>query len=242
MSSDDPLEVDPIRVLIDLARLQRAEVPDASAELRAAVEGLAVDDRKAGRRVRRPVVIGLATLVALGGATAAVAALIGRQPDRPDQAPACRDAPSLSANMYALEPGAEALERCSALWIDGTISSPDYPPGSLPPPLVACIGPGGVIEVFPGSADVCAELDLDPASSNLDADADAIVRLTNRIADELNGGPCVDGSTAIALVQTLLDDLGLKDWTIDANALPSDATCVKGAPDPATNTVHLVVL
>ena len=242
MTESNFRELDSARILRDLSKLQASSGPEVPVELRAAVESLERHIDAQPRKLRRgAVVVSIGAALAIGGVGLGVAAIVSRQPDRPDQAPACRDAPIRDSNIVALAPGDDALSRCGELWADGTITSPMHAPNSVPP-LVACIGQGGIVEVFPGPPTLCGELGLDPASPTPDPGTNAVSDLTNRITDELNLADCVDVAGAIDTVDAILRDVDLAHWTIDNSSVPADSICVKAEVDAATTSVRLFVL
>jgi hypothetical protein len=105
------------------------------------------------------------------------------------------------------------------------------------PPLFACVGPGGGLDVFPNLSDPpvsCVDLGLVEAVT--DVSEDPLVLLQNRLSNDINA-TCVDVETARQRAQAALSDLGLNDWTVIVRDDSRD--CVKAGEDPDTKSIFL---
>lgn len=190
------------------------------------------------RRGRRWLAGGTAVVVLAGGATAA--ALWPRsKPAHPEQGIACHATLEVVGNAQVIPPAADPLEACTELWFSGAL--PDLrqggPATDIAPPLFACVGPGGGLEVFPNLSDPpasCSSLGL--ADANTDVISDPLVVLQDRLTTEINE-TCVTVDDARPLIEAALADVKLENWTITVR----DDThgCVFAGQDAEAKTVFL---
>ena len=234
------LEFDPIDVLRDVAAIQRRTV-EPPADLADELErdrGRGAD--RGGRlpRRRRIALIALVGVVLGGGAVAAGWWLT--QPSSPEGGSVCRTASTANANQYAIEVGEDPLARCAELWRTGLLPDPEapLPAGRAVPPLTACIGRGGVVEVYPSPAGICAELGLQPADPDPTPEVDAIVELQARIL-EINAIPCESAEEIQSKIEQLLDELGLIGWDLTIQPSPPEPACAKAGVDSNTTTITI---
>lgn len=193
-----------------------------------------------GRRHRRFVATGALTIVVVTGGAVGVAALIrSSQPSRPSEGIACRSAADTRADAIVVEAGSDPVGRCRTLWTDGKLTEPGQALGEVPP-LVACVGAAGVIEVYPGDSSVCAQLALVVADASLTPDNQAMVVLQNRIVDEINDQPCFTAIDVAALAQQIVDESELEGWTVSVRPDSKNASCAKAALDVPTRTISIV--
>ncbi|MDQ3094886.1 MAG: hypothetical protein M3Q82_02840, partial [Actinomycetota bacterium] len=172
------------------------------------------EDPKRRRRGRRGFAVAAAVgLVAAGSATAAV--LVNRQPSTPQFGIVCRAAATIDADAVAVVAPSDndPLAVCARLWERGQLPDVDAPPitGALIPPLIACIGSGGAIEVFPG-LDACGRLGLVPAALESSPETQRIVELQAAVS-ELNIEGCLAEVAVTERLAELLGELGLERWT-----------------------------
>jgi hypothetical protein len=177
-------------------------------------------------------------VVLAGGATAA--ALLNRaEPKHPQEGIACHAAADLTTGEVVIPPAPDPFAACTQLWLVGSLPDIDHggPATDAAPPLFACVGPGGGLDVFPNLSDppvTCTDLGLVGAITNVTADP--LVVLQDRLSNDINAN-CVDLNTARQLAQTALSDVGLKDWTVTVRDSARD--CVKAGEDPDTKSVYL---
>lgn len=219
----DALAADPAarRVLDDVRRRHRLRVEQ---------------DGRRGRR-RRWVAGGAAVLVAATGATAAAVTLRG-QPERPESGSLCRAEARIGGNAVAIPSGEDAIEGCRQAWQRGDLGSS----GGSVPPLTACIGPNGIVEVFPAERGICESLELPAADLVLSAENQAIVELQERLGAALNPGDCHPMDEAIVIAQRIADDSTLEGWTVAVGPGSESADCAVVAVDAVEHTVTLIGL
>ena len=193
------------------------------------------------RRRRRFVATGALTIIVVTGGAVGVAALILRsgQPSRPAEGIACRSAADTRADAIVVEAGSDPVGRCRTLWTDGELTEPGQALGEVPP-LVACVGASGVIEVYPGDSSVCGQLGLVVADPSLTPENQAMVNLQGRIVDEINDQPCVTAIDVEAVAQQIVDESELEGWTVSVRSDSEDASCAKAAVDVPTRTISIV--
>lgn len=230
-------DVDPLRHLSELARTQSEQivVPE---ELRGEVSRYAAPRR---RHPRRTVALAIGSVTLAIGGGVGIAALLREQPSRPEFGPACRAAPSLDSNIVALAPNTDPIAGCGALWKSGVLPGGGESSGEVPS-LVACIGPGGLIEVFPGPSDFCAALGLSAAAGEMDAETEAIGTLSQRVADEVNLAECASLDDVRTRVQGMLDELGLEGWSFNVSDQAASGDCVKAQLDSSLRVIYLAIL
>lgn len=190
-----------------------------------------VHRRRLGRWTAAGCVVGLAA----GGV--AVAVLRSEQPTRPEAGITCRVEARPDASAIVLSPAADPVQACRDAWEDG--------PGAarpVPDELTACIGGRGGIEVFPGPAAVCQQLDLILADIGLSPENVRIVELSERIASEINLADCRPTSEVDSLVMAILTELGFDGWTVHTLPRASESDCAKVGLDPVAKTVTLLTL
>lgn len=251
MSADGRGRPDPLEVLAahlgavesELAAAARGVASEAMSDERmseltdlAITNGRALVAQARRRRRRRIAVItGAALLMAGGGAVAA--AILRSQPDAPNAGPACRAEADVTADAIVVDPGGDPVADCRGLWDDGAFE--EHGITTPPDDLVACISPGGGIDVFPGSVETCEQLGLAVADTDLTPDNQAIVELQQRLIAEINAPGCLTTAEAETTAQAILDDLGLTDWPVKTNPDAADATCTKAGIGPDNHHVFL---
>jgi len=202
---------------------------------------IAADELAARRRRRRRMLLGGAcAAIAISGGVAAASVLLPRQPTVPHEGALCRAEAEAGSSAIAVDLGRESIEECRALWEEGRFEELGVT-GPIPP-LAACLGPGGVIEVFPGDDSVCTELGLDAAGLVLSAENAAIVDLQERLIDEVNSKECVTVEDAATLAQDLLNASSLVGWTVETPADVVAGTCGTTAIDPSRRVIIIVNL
>lgn len=246
MSTDGRGAPDPLELLTAhlAAGSERAVPPggamsdDRMAELteRAIAEGQARVERARRRRRRRIAAITGAAILAVGGGAVA-ASILRAQPDAPHAGTACRAIADIEADAIVVDPGGDPVDNCRQLWDDGAFE--EHGITTPPDDLIACISPGGSIDVFPGSVEVCESLGLAVADTDLSPENQTILELQERLIAEINAPGCLTTSEARNTARAILDDLGLTDWPVKTNPDAADATCAKAGIGPDTHHVFL---
>lgn len=232
---------DPIDVFNEVTRQQadRIVAPD---ELRRAVGSLIAEAGAPKRRVRRRsvLVVGAGVLV-VGAGIGANALLTKGQPTRPEHGVDCYSEPRTDSAVVVLPPNVDPLGGCSELWRRGDLPDPGNPLGATQPvpSLVACVGTGGTVGVYPGPPDLCVQLDLVPADSVADSSTGAATDLANRVADEINLADCAPLAVVEQRALTILGDLGLEAWTVVPSPGADTAACVKAEVDSPGQQIRL---
>lgn len=193
--------------------------------------------RRRHRRMMTSCIVGAA--VVAGGA-AGVAAILRGQPSQPAAGVACMDAVGDDAVVVAISPTDDPIAGCEAAWRAGRFNEDREHP-SQPPPFVACISPGGAVQVHPIEFGTCEALGLAVADPTLDDASLAVVSLNERIIALVNSAsPCLSAADASATAQRIIDDALLTDWRIEIRADSVDASCAKAAVDAQGKVVTLV--
>jgi hypothetical protein len=195
-------------------------------------------------RLRRRRWVGIAVVLGvLGGGATAAAVWNAAHPDRPQEGISCHaTTDDLDKQVVILPPAVDAVGACAELWITGAVpgfatnASPDSPS----PPLFACVGEGGGVDVFPNvrdSAVSCVDLGLiDLAVTVSD---DPVVALQSRLTREINL-ECLDLATARRVAESIVADLGLTDWRVSVRDHPR--VCIKAGVAPPSHSVFLFTL
>lgn len=190
-------------------------------------------EQRRSRRRRRWGILGGAVIVAGGGVAAALH--LSDQPSRPEAGVVCRASADLNADAVVVSPGGDPIARCEPFWIEGPFG---YTDGEAPP-LVACIGTPGAIEVFPGQEGVCETLGLPVADSELTPENEAILDLQERIAAQINAAECRPVSEIIQTAEQILAAINQKGWTVEIYPGDESGTCGKAAVDSSTKTINV---
>lgn len=209
---------------------------DIDAVIRRLVDGITSTKRRRPRRRVAVAVGAVLAVAAVGGTTAALMSRDG-QPSRPEGGVTCLAEPSLRNHAVAIGTGMDPIEGCRAEWEHGSFR--DLVDGTTPA-LVACISPAGAINVFPGDAAVCDELELQPADANLDAESAAVVALQDRLADEINAAGCVPAADVAEHAQRILDEARLPSWQIRLNPDATASACALVAVDSESRLVRII--
>ncbi|MGB3410871.1 MAG: hypothetical protein WBA45_06695 [Microthrixaceae bacterium] len=186
--------------------------------------GRRLQSRTPRRRRKRRIAVGTAIAVALTATTAVGALVLSReQPTNPAAGSACRAEAKKDASALVIPLTDDPVAYCRSAWDSGSLKKfgIDSPPKSL----TACINGQGVIEVFPGTESVCAQLGLSLADTNLNPENRRIVELNDRIISEINETDCLSAEEAESTARRILNDIGLDDWTVRINADAVGADC-----------------
>lgn len=194
------------------------------------------------RRRRRHRIVGGACVVIAATSGAFVAAAVWRseQPTQPHAGTACRAEPHVRADAIVLGPGQDPIEGCRALWMGGQfegLGNGEPITGDALPPLSACIGGGGVVEVFPGESSVCSDLGLAVADAVLSPENQAIVDLQDRLVTAINMPECIPVAEAATMAAVILDEAPLSGWKVTIRPEAQGGTCGKVAVDATTKQI-----
>ncbi|MDQ1443587.1 MAG: hypothetical protein QOI20_51 [Acidimicrobiaceae bacterium] len=233
----------PHRPVDALAALAAADPARSAAFDPASPRGRAVLQRAkaaaptSGARRRRPRGTALATVavVGLAGLVAATAYVNTRRPSRTLDV-GCYAAPRLDADTFVVRADARtAVQACWRLWRSGRFS-----PAPTPARLTACVLPSGVVGVFPGGAEACARVGRPLAPARAQAEP-RVAALNERLDAAVRDAPCMDEPTARGLVQSVLADVGLSEWTVVmARPYQAGRPCTTFAIDEPERRVTLV--
>lgn len=184
------------------------------------------------RRLRWGVALG-GVAVALGGVAVAAVFSFG-QPTRPESGTLCRARAELDGDAAALAAGEDPIAGCTQVWESG-----QFGPVDAVPPLTACIGPHGVIEVFPDEPGVCERLDLAPADPALSDENELIVQMQDRLTAEINLAECQAVSEAAEQARRIITETGISGWHVVIEPGSETGVCGKTAVDTPTRTVTI---
>ena len=191
------------------------------------------------RRRRRAAAGGAMAVLLVAGGTVGVAALVrSTQTTRPNEGIVCRAAADLKADAVVIGFDPDPVAACAELWSAGEFAEAGAAPSI--PELVSCIGQTGNIEVFPGGESLCGQLGLTVSDTTLTPDNDAIVRLADRLTNEINLAECSPQAAVTTVAQRILDESGVKGWTVVVRADSVGAACAKAAVDAPSRTVTIV--
>lgn len=197
------------------------------------------DDRRRRRRRRRIFGAAGAGLLIAGGATVAALTLRGGQPSVPEGGIGCHSEATLESDVVVVAPGQEPVAACRQVWESGEFA--ELLGAGQVLELVVCVDPvGGAINVFPGEAGLCAELGLEPADPELDAESQAVLDLRARLGEEINALDCQPATAVAEQVEAILAESGLADWQVVFAADPETNACAKAGLDSATRSISII--
>ncbi|NLE80502.1 MAG: hypothetical protein GX610_13120 [Rhodococcus sp.] len=237
----DPLELlRRLRPPRDPRPLERGDEPAMDAVLDGVLQRLETgarprDHRARGRRRGRLLAAFLAVGVA-GGASAAAA--IWHETTRPDHrlVVSCWSDLQPSAFWEArIEPNDSPIDACGEPWTNGYFDT------SGPPPLAACVTDSGIIAVVPGDQSTCATSGLTVLQPGFEPDGTIPddERLHQLLAIPLLE-TCADEHDTVSLIDTVFNDQGLTDWTVDYIAQFDELrVCGQVSIDASSRTVWI---
>jgi len=242
MTDETPLPDDRISQFIrDLPDVwEEGQTPASTKQIDTLVTSIVHSDRMRGAtwstRRRRLGAVSLAVVGTIGAATGVAAWIRSAQPSRPNEGVACHATAAIDGDVILVDLSNDPVASCRAAWKAGAV--PGAPASGPVPNLVACVGPAGAAEVFPGDDDICGQLGL-PAFEGPNAANQQVIKLNKRIIAEVNAQPCATTAVAKDRVQRILDEEGLHDWTLALRPGWENATCAKAAVDSPSRTVML---
>ncbi|NOX23053.1 MAG: hypothetical protein GXP36_08180 [Actinobacteria bacterium] len=231
----DPFDILRVHDPVDFTTLPNADSASAQA-LFEAITNSPRPDRSRVRRRRR--IIALAVLAAL----LAAATWVALTRDITAVGVACYGTTDLDADRVGIAPAvAPTVDLCVAPWEEGPLTNPDVARGQVPP-LTGCVTAEGILAVLPtDDPTICESLGLATPNPSQQPDRlDSIAQTEAEIVDYIAGEECVAPDEAEVRVRSILDDNGLKDWTITRQPTRTDRPCTSIAFDTAAKTVILV--
>jgi|CXWL01.1.fsa_nt_gi hypothetical protein len=193
--------------------------------------------RSGPRRWQRgTIAVGAWAVVVLASASLGAAALLrSGQPSVPEAGAACRAEAAVDASAIVVAPGEEPIVACRELWVAGAFEELVGVRGV--PDLVACIGGGGAVEVFPGGPSVCGGLGLVAADADLSVGNERIVGLQDRVVEEINAAGCLSVADAALGAEQILSESGLEGWRVVVYSEVGDGVCGGVVVDSETRTL-----
>lgn len=192
-------------------------------------------ERRRGRRRRRIVGAGIGGVSFIAGTVGVAAWLRSEPPTAPQVGIVCRSEARVDADAYVIEPGLDPISGCRDVLetngFYGDVAGAD---------LVACIGQGGAIEVFPGTDTTCTQLDLVLADPEPTPETMAIIALQDRLSVEINAAACQSVNSVARDARTILDEFDLTGWAVVVDPSSVDGVCGKADVDPESQTVLVV--
>ena len=133
--------------------------------------------------------------------------------------------------------GSDAVAQCGSAWADGRLGR------SGAPSLAACVDGRGSLVVVPGSDGACDMLGWSPSLGTDDRQRVAAM-VTGRVSAELMAACRSDADDAVALVQSVLDDVGADEWSVVAPraGVETGESCFAPLFDGATSTITLAAI
>jgi hypothetical protein len=194
------------------------------------------------RRRRRQWFVGVGVVAGLSAGGGLAAALLNKgHVPRPEGGVACRATSDPRSSAIVIALGDDPVADCAALWSARRLPDGDDPTNNSGevPSLVACVGPGGGIDVLPvGPGETCDALGLDAADVAA-AVADPATILIERLVDE--SPACTPPAEAGEHAREVLDDLGMTDWAVVVRPTQQpDQVCSFPAVDSTLRTVFIV--
>lgn len=192
-------------------------------------------ERRRRRRRRRIVGAGIGGVTFVAGTVGVAAWLRSEPPTAPQIGIVCRSEAAVDADASVIEPGTDPIAGCREVLetsdLGGDVSNAD---------LVACIGGGGAIEVFPGTDATCGQLGLvladpEPTSENM-----AVIALQDRLSVEINASACQTVEAVARDAQNVLGDFDLPGWEVVVDPSSDNGVCGKADVDPASQTIVVV--
>jgi hypothetical protein len=127
----------------------------------------------------------------------------------------CYSEPSLEGSVTIVPTdGRSPIAVCAGFWEQGQVDTDVH----VAPDLVACVPPTGeTVWVFPGSGDLCRELDLHDLPAEYEQAALAFAEMQDTMIRRFpDPGPdCLSESEARQVAREVLDVHGYQDWAIE---------------------------
>lgn len=183
-------------------------------------------------------IVGVGIGVSAAGGLA-IAVLNREHVVHPEGGVACRaEADPLSSAVVIGQLSSDPIGDCAAIWSNRGLPDTESPDNNngIVPRLIACLGPGGGIDVLPVEAGItCESLGLRLADIETAA-SDPALELQRRFSEELPR--CSSVAAAEVFARKLLDELELTDWHIVVR--PGDLPCALTGVEAEITTVFIV--
>jgi hypothetical protein len=136
----------------------------------------------------------------------------------------------------------DPVAACAELWRAGSMA-----PGTVAPPLEACVLATGAVAVFPASSPgVCNALGVARLSDAARAEFRRLGGLQAALLQRLGTGsgtaparrPCPDGAEARRIARDVLDERGFRAWTVETSGVLDGRDC----PSPTLERARRVVV
>jgi len=189
--------------------------------------------RRRGRR--RIVGAGIGGVAFVAGTVGVAAWLRSEPPTAPQVGIVCRSEATVGADASVIEPGIDPIAGCRKV-----LETSDFAGDAANADLVACIGAGGAIEVFPGTGATCGQLGLVLADPEPTSENTAIVVLQDRLSVEINLAACQSVSAVAETARAILGESNLTGWTVATDPSSVDGVCGKADVDPASKRIVVV--
>lgn len=192
-------------------------------------------ERRRRRRRRRIVAAGVGGVTFVAGTVGVAAWLRSEPPTAPQAGIVCRSGATVDADASVIEPGIDPIAGCREV-----LETSDFGGDAANADLVACIGAGGAIEVFPGTDATCGQLGLVLADRQPTSENAAIIALQDRLSVEINLEECENVSAVAEMAEAILGESDLTGWTVAIDPSSADGVCGKADVDPVSETVVVV--
>lgn len=233
---------DPIDLLAAARLDERYLDPSANADADRLLQRILDSDAAGALRSRRRrngvIALSVAT-VGIGAGTVAAAVVWRDSPTELATLGCWSDATTpLPAEIAVVRwDGGDPVAMCTPIWENDGFESMST---SAAPALVACVSRPGAVAVVPGDTSTCAELGLPLYDDTPDPDAERTRAAMFDIEKAVNETTCLDADAAVAVVEGILDDAGLDDWTISPPAPLDDTQCATAGIVVNTRTITIV--
>lgn len=243
--------VDPFEQLRKLNPVQPDDVHDTalSDEAQKTLDDIVADRRRPTRRTRQRFVrlprlrrrTSILILIPVAGAIAAGAWALTHGASK-HLTVGCYGATSLQARTVVVAAGpGSPVASCRQVWRRGDFGSRSVPH------LEACVLPSGAIGVFPGPAQTCKQLRLQPLSpaprstTTPRSTGAFAVKLKNALVTAFLANSCETSTSAITTVKRTIRRLGGQGWTVEVSgAFSRQRPCASLAFDEPHQRVLLV--
>lgn len=186
------------------------------------------------RRARRIIGgISMAAIFTGGFAIAAAGGWWTEKTKHPEITGLCHAEAAIDSDIWTLSDVEDPVTECQQLWM----AEFDEPLVSKPLAFEACIGPQGLLEIFPGELGVCTTLGLARADQEETPEMRAVRELQNELVDRINAPGCVSVDDAERLATEILNLSTLEGWTVSIANDASGGDCGKATANSSNMTI-----